>query len=64
MPIDRTLPFFRPFECSPCCGGFVDGSFLRGIHPQEYFFRYMASHEGLIDTAVVTVCIGNLKRSW
>ncbi|CAF2125894.1 unnamed protein product [Rotaria magnacalcarata] len=62
MPSGRTLPSFRPYECSPRSGGFVDGSFLSGIRPQEYFFHCMAGREGLIDTAVKTARIGYLQR--
>ena len=45
MPSGRTLPSFRPYEYSPRSGGFVDGSFLSGIRPQEYFFHCMAGRE-------------------
>jgi DNA-directed RNA polymerase I subunit RPA1 len=45
MPSGRTLPSFRPYEYSPGSGGFVDGSFLSGIRPQEYFFHCMAGRE-------------------
>ena len=62
MPSGRTLPSFRPYEPSPRSGGFVDGSFLSGIRPQEYFFHCMAGREGLIDTAVKTARIGYLQR--
>ncbi|CAF3055546.1 unnamed protein product, partial [Rotaria sp. Silwood2] len=62
MPSGRTLPSFRPYEYSPRSGGFVDGSFLSGIRPQEYFFHCMAGREGLIDTAVKTARIGYLQR--
>lgn len=62
MPSGRTLPSFRPYESSPRSGGFVDGSFLSGIRPQEYFFHCMAGREGLIDTAVKTARIGYLQR--
>jgi len=62
MPSGRTLPSFCPYEYSPRSGGFVDGSFLSGIRPQEYFFHCMAGREGLIDTAVKTARIGYLQR--
>jgi DNA-directed RNA polymerase beta' subunit len=35
--------------------GFVEGSFLRGLTPQEFFFHAMSGREGLIDTAVKSV---------
>lgn len=62
MPSGRTLPSFRPFEYSARAGGFVDGSFLSEIRPQEYFFPCMASREGLIDTPMKTARIGYLQR--
>ncbi|CAF0946490.1 unnamed protein product [Didymodactylos carnosus] len=62
MPSGRTLPSFQPYDFSPRSGGFVDGSFLSGIRPQEYFFHCMAGREGLIDTAVKTARIGYLQR--
>lgn len=41
----RSLPSFRPYDPSPRAGGFVDGRFLTGIRPQEYFFHCMAGRE-------------------
>ena len=41
----RSLPSFRPYDSSPRAGGFVDGRFLTGIRPQEYFFHCMAGRE-------------------
>lgn len=57
-----TLPSFSPYDTSPRAGGFVDGRFLTGIEPQEYFFHCMAGREGLIDTAVKTSRSGYLQR--
>ena len=50
----RSLPSFRPYETHPRAGGFIDGRFMTGIRPQEFFFHCMAGREGLIDTAVKT----------
>uniref|UniRef100_A0A8D8YI58 DNA-directed RNA polymerase subunit n=2 Tax=Cacopsylla melanoneura TaxID=428564 RepID=A0A8D8YI58_9HEMI len=58
----RTLPSFRPYEVSPRAGGFIDGRFMTGIQPQEFFFHCMAGREGLIDTAVKTSRSGYLQR--
>lgn len=58
----RSLPSFRPYDTSPRAGGFVDGRFLTGIRPQEYFFHCMAGREGLVDTAVKTSRSGYLQR--
>ena len=41
----RSLPSFQPYDTSPRAGGFVDGRFLTGIRPQEYFFHCMAGRE-------------------
>ena len=45
MPSGRFLPSFLPYDSSPRAGGFVDGRFLSGIRPQEYFFHCMAGRE-------------------
>eukprot|EP00794_Sanderia_malayensis_P010830 gene10831-11982_t len=58
----RSLPAFVPYDTSPRAGGFVDGRFLTGIRPQEYFFHCMAGREGLVDTAVKTSRSGYLQR--
>ncbi|CAB0006214.1 unnamed protein product [Nesidiocoris tenuis] len=58
----RSLPSFPPFDTSPRSGGFVDGRFMTGIPPQEFFFHCMAGREGLIDTAVKTSRSGYLQR--
>ncbi|XP_074641048.1 DNA-directed RNA polymerase I subunit RPA1-like [Tubulanus polymorphus] len=58
----RSLPAFLPYDTSPRAGGFIDGRFLTGIRPQEYFFHCMAGREGLVDTAVKTSRSGYLQR--
>lgn len=58
----RSLPSFRPYETIPRSGGFIDGRFMTGIKPQEFFFHCMAGREGLIDTAVKTSRSGYLQR--
>ncbi|XP_071952689.1 DNA-directed RNA polymerase I subunit RPA1-like [Antedon mediterranea] len=58
----RSLPSFQPYDSSPRSGGYVDGRFLTGIRPQEYFFHCMAGREGLVDTAVKTSRSGYLQR--
>lgn len=45
MPSGRFLPSFQPYDTSPRAGGFVEGRFLTGIRPQEYFFHCMAGRE-------------------
>lgn len=58
----RSLPSFSPYDISPRAGGFIDGRFMTGIQPQEFFFHCMAGREGLIDTAVKTSRSGYLQR--
>ncbi|CAH2048406.1 unnamed protein product, partial [Iphiclides podalirius] len=58
----RSLPSFLPYDTSPRAGGFIDGRFMTGIQPQEFFFHCMAGREGLIDTAVKTSRSGYLQR--
>jgi len=45
MSSGRFLPSFLPYDTSPRAGGFVDGRFLTGIRPQEYFYHCMAGRE-------------------
>ncbi|XP_011298685.1 DNA-directed RNA polymerase I subunit RPA1 [Fopius arisanus] len=58
----KSLPSFPPYDSSPRAGGFIDGRFMTGIQPQEFFFHCMAGREGLIDTAVKTSRSGYLQR--
>ncbi|XP_058053507.1 DNA-directed RNA polymerase I subunit RPA1 [Anopheles bellator] len=62
MMSGRSLPSFAHFETSPKSGGFIDGRFMTGIQPQDFFFHCMAGREGLIDTAVKTSRSGYLQR--
>ncbi|XP_043278475.1 DNA-directed RNA polymerase I subunit RPA1 [Venturia canescens] len=58
----KSLPSFPAYDSSPRSGGFIDGRFMTGIQPQEFFFHCMAGREGLIDTAVKTSRSGYLQR--
>lgn len=58
----KSLPSFPPFDPTPRAGGFIDGRFMTGIEPPEFFFHCMAGREGLIDTAVKTSRSGYLQR--
>ncbi|CAK9825352.1 DNA-directed RNA polymerase I subunit RPA1 [Anthophora retusa] len=58
----KSLPSFLPYDPTPRAGGFIDGRFMTGIKPQEFFFHCMAGREGLIDTAVKTSRSGYLQR--
>lgn len=41
----KSLPSFPAYEPSPRAGGFIDGRFMTGIQPQEFFFHCMAGRE-------------------
>ncbi|XP_046471345.1 DNA-directed RNA polymerase I subunit RPA1 isoform X1 [Neodiprion pinetum] len=58
----KSLPSFAAYDPMPRAGGFIDGRFMTGIQPQEFFFHCMAGREGLIDTAVKTSRSGYLQR--
>jgi DNA-directed RNA polymerase I subunit RPA1 len=58
----KSLPSFPPYDPMPRAGGFIDGRFMTGLQPQEFFFHCMAGREGLIDTAVKTSRSGYLQR--
>ena len=58
----KSLPSFKAYDTQPRAGGFIDGRFMTGIQPQEFFFHCMAGREGLIDTAVKTSRSGYLQR--
>jgi len=58
----RTLPHFTKDNYNPDARGFVLGSYLSGLQPDEFFFHAMGGREGLIDTAVKTSETGYLQR--
>ncbi|PNF38093.1 DNA-directed RNA polymerase I subunit RPA1, partial [Cryptotermes secundus] len=58
----KPLPSFARYDTAPRAGGFVDGRFMTGIKPQEFYYHCMAGREGLIDTAVKTSRSGYLQR--
>lgn len=61
----RSLPSFLPYDTSPRAGGFVDGRFLTGIRPQEYFFHCMAGREVQIHVNYrnIPLCIWSMDGS-
>ena len=58
----RTLPHFCKFDDSPKARGFIEGSYINGLAPEELFFHAMAGRVGLIDTAVKTSETGYIQR--
>ena len=59
---NRTLPHFSKFDDSPSARGFVEQSYIKGLHPEELFFHAMGGRTGLIDTAVKTSTTGYIQR--
>jgi DNA-directed RNA polymerase I subunit RPA1 len=45
MVSGKTLPSFTRYDTAPRAGGFVDGRFMTGIKPQEFYFHCMAGRE-------------------
>jgi hypothetical protein len=41
----KPLPSFTRYDTAPRAGGFVDGRFLTGIKPQEFYYHCMAGRE-------------------
>lgn len=54
----RTLAYFKQNDTSLTGQGFVENSYVLGLHPHEYFFHAMGGREGLVDTAVKTATTG------
>ena len=59
---ERTLPHFTKNDNSANSRGFVNGSYVNGLSPNEFFFHAMAGREGIIDTAVKTSETGYIQR--
>lgn len=51
----RTLQYFHKDDDTALARGFVEQSFLKGMHPLSFIFHNMGSREGLIDTAIKSV---------
>lgn len=45
MMSGKPLPSFTRYDTAPRAGGFVDGRFLTGIKPQEFYYHCMAGRE-------------------
>jgi DNA-directed RNA polymerase subunit A" len=58
----RTLSFFNKEDLSPKSRGFVEGSFISGFRPDEFFFGAMTGRDSLMDTALRTPKSGYLYR--
>lgn len=57
----KSLPSFIPFDTQPRAGGFIDGRFMTGIQPQEFFFHCMAGRE-VSDTLKCIVPCAYVKK--
>ena len=53
----KQLPSFLPYDTSPRAGGFVDGRFLTGIRPQEYYYHCMAGREVSTGIVFLSLCL-------
>lgn len=65
----KSLPSFPSFETSPKSGGFIDGRFMTGIQPQDFFFHCMAGREVSVKLLapfklIITLIISTLTGSY
>ena len=58
----RTLSSFKKGDLSPRSRGFINGSFMRGLRPDEFFFQSMTGRSSIMDTALRTPKSGYLYR--
>ncbi|PJE81672.1 hypothetical protein COU58_01135 [Candidatus Pacearchaeota archaeon CG10_big_fil_rev_8_21_14_0_10_32_42] len=58
----RTLPFFKKGDLSPKARGFIKNPFIKGLHPDEFFFQAITGRDSLMDTALRTPKSGYLYR--
>lgn len=56
------MPHFNKFDYGPRSKGFVEGCYLKGLTPEEFYFHTMGGREGLIDTACKTATTGYIQR--
>ncbi|MEJ2267455.1 MAG: DNA-directed RNA polymerase subunit A' [Nanoarchaeota archaeon] len=59
---ERTLSFFEKGDLSPKSRGFISGSFIKGLRPDEFFFGAITGRDSLMDTALRTPKSGYLYR--
>jgi|TARA_Y100000310_G_scaffold336874_1_gene422524 DNA-directed RNA polymerase subunit A' len=59
---NRTLSFFKKGELTPNSKGFINGSFMAGLRPDEFFFGAITGRATLMDTALRTPKSGYLYR--
>ena len=59
---NRTLSFFKKGELTPNSRGFINGSFMGGLRPDEFFFGAITGRATLMDTALRTPKSGYLYR--
>ncbi|MCR4327570.1 MAG: DNA-directed RNA polymerase subunit A' [Nanoarchaeota archaeon] len=59
---ERTLPFFKKKDLSPKARGFIKSAFIKGLHPDEFFFQAITGRDSLMDTALRTPKSGYLYR--
>lgn len=59
---NRMLPHFPGKEMGAESFGFVGSSFIRGIHPVEYFFHAAGGRDSLVNKGILTARSGYLQR--
>ncbi|KAK7076458.1 hypothetical protein SK128_026044, partial [Halocaridina rubra] len=65
MPLSitgKSLPAFKPYDSSPCAGGYIANRFITGINPKSYFFLCIVGRDSLQHTAVKTSDSGYVQR--
>lgn len=59
---NRTLSFYEKGDISPRSRGFIKGSLIRGLRPDEYFFQAITGRDSIMDTGLRTPKSGYLYR--
>lgn len=58
----RTLPHYAKYDMRPESHGFIQGNYINGLNPAEYFMHAMSGREGVISTAIKTGITGYIQR--
>lgn len=58
----RTLPHYPKYDMRPESHGFIQGNYINGLNPAEYFMHAMSGREGVISTAIKTGITGYIQR--
>lgn len=58
----RTLPHYAKYDMRPESHGFIQGNYINGLNPAEWFMHAMSGREGVISTAIKTAITGYTQR--